>query len=142
MPDGATGGRLEIRATGHGGATGGTGCIGPAEEFCERTFDFSVDAASLGPETLWRTDCTDNCTVMTYGTGVNSFQYCEENPCGDMNSVVAPRANWCPGTLTPPLTFDPASLHAPGAHTLSWTLDQFVDGGEWRISAFYVAFGG
>lgn len=142
MPPGTTSARVEYLATGHGGATatGDLDCIGPADEFCKRTHTLSADgAAFMDKQALWRTDCTKNCTVMTGGPFKS---YCEENPCGDMNSVKAPRANWCPGTETPPLTFTPPQLATPGAHTVDLLVSKIADGdANWEISLKVFALG-
>jgi hypothetical protein len=140
VPPGATAARLELRTTGHGGATDNVGdCIGPAEEFCTRTHHVLVDGAEIAPGLMpWRDDCDTLCTVAHYGSGANGFDYCRENPCGNMRSVRAPRANWCPGSLTPPFVWDDAvapALLAPGPHELRHTVDGVVDGGSWRTSA-------
>jgi hypothetical protein len=143
-PDGTVSTRLEYRATGHGGANGDRpACIGPAEEFCRRVHHLLLDGAEveagLAP---FRKDCDQNCTVMRYDwPSGRSTNYCFENPCGDMNSVTAPRANWCPGTPTPPLTWDPPAAHTPGAHQLTYTIDGVASGGSWRLSAVFFAFG-
>jgi Peptide-N-glycosidase F, C terminal len=138
-PDGVTAGHVEYRATGHGGATGTAGCIGPAEEFCKRDHHISVDGAEVAVVQPWRADCAKNCTVTTYSNTSKPFQYCLENPCGDMNSVKASRANWCPGTETPPLQWDVPK--AAGAHSFQWTIPKLASGGQWRISATYFAYG-
>src|SRR5207245_2932420 len=65
----------------------------------------------------WRQDCYLNCTLAHYRT----FDYCMENPCGDINSVQASRANWCPGTLTPAIIWEP--MLSPGKHQLTYAID-------------------
>jgi hypothetical protein len=67
------------------------------------------------------------------------YDYCLENPCGNMDSVRAPRANWCPGSPTPPFSWTPAL--APGAHQLTYAVDGIAAGGSWRLSAVFFAFG-
>jgi Peptide-N-glycosidase F, C terminal len=128
--------RLEYRATGHGGAMDTSGkCIGPAEEFCKRTHHLLLDGSELQPGLVpWRNDCYLNCTLAHY----RNFDYCMENPCGDVNSVQASRANWCPGTLTPPIIWDP--ILSPGAHQLTYAIDGIADGGSWRLSAVVLLF--
>jgi hypothetical protein len=135
IPPGTTATRLEYRATGHGGGNGGVACWGPAEEFCTRTHHVLVDNTELqaGLEP-YREDCDKLCTRMTY----KGMMYCLENPCGAIQSVEAPRANWCPGSLTPPFTWEP-SLTA-GAHSLTYKIDDIAAGGSWRLSATLFAF--
>jgi hypothetical protein len=142
VPAGATAGRLELRATGHGGAdTTDPDCRGPAEEFCHRSLTVAVDGEALDPADPWR-GCEAMCTTAHYGSATGGFDYCAENPYGNMLSVVAPRANWCPGSLTEPFVFEPARLATPGPHTLDWTIGtQVVAGGSWRLSATYFAYG-
>jgi hypothetical protein len=144
IPDGVATARLEYRVTGHGGADDtGPDCIGPAEEFCKRTHHVTVDGveleAGLQP---WRTDCAQLCTVATYQfAGGSPFSYCTQNPCGAIQSVQAPRANWCPGSATPPMTWDPAALHVAGHHTFGAAIDGENAGGTWRVSAALYLFG-
>jgi hypothetical protein len=135
VPAGTVSTRIEYRATGHGGATDPK-CYGPAEEFCKRTHHVLLDGTELQAGLVpWRNDCYQNCTVAHYRT----FDYCMENPCGDMNSVQASRANWCPGTLTPPIVWEP--MLSPGAHQLTYAVDGIADGGSWRLSAVALLFG-
>jgi hypothetical protein len=144
VPEGVTSARLEYRATGHGGATeSSAACIGPAEEFCKRTQHVTVDGVELDPGLVpWRTDCASLCTHATYTfPGGQPFTYCKENPCGAIQSVDAPRANWCPGSQTPPKTYDADALHAAGHHTFAATVDGENAGGTWRVSATLYLFG-
>ncbi|HWV37351.1 MAG TPA: peptide-N-glycosidase F-related protein [Vulgatibacter sp.] len=144
VPEGTRSARLEYRVTGHGGGEGEFGiCIGPADEFCKRTHTLLVDGEELDSFVPWRSDCGDNCTVTRNDvTGMADFEYCLENPCGDMRSVRASRANWCPGTVTPPFEWsDVDALLAPGSHTFSFDIGEVADGGSWRVSAVYYAFG-
>lgn len=138
LPAGTTHTHLEYRVTGHGGGAGGAGCIGPNEEFCKRSHHVFADAAKLGDLTPWRTDCKANCTL-AHSTVLNN-DYCTQNPCGDQNSVKAPRANWCPGTMTPPVAWDDPWT-TPGAHTFKYAIDGIVTGGSWRVSAHAIAYG-
>jgi hypothetical protein len=147
-PDGTTSGRIEFRATGHGGGEVQTDCIGPAEEFCRRRFDIMIDG---GLETIdpWRTNCVDLCTIAHYGPTNGGFDYCAENPTGSIASVRAPRANWCPGSVTEPFVFAPEALGTPGPHTLQWLIRSYSDRtwpgipprGSWILSATYFAYG-
>ena len=141
VPEGATGARLEYRVTGHGGGAGGPGCIGPAEEFCKRDHIIQVDGALVEEITPWRTDCEQLCTITHYGPENAGFDYCLENPCGSIQSVQASRANWCPGSVTPPFVWDAAAPTTAGEHTFSWDISTLTEGGSWRISATYFAFG-
>ena len=137
VPAGTTTARIEYRASGHGGGDVGIGCIGPAEEFCNHPHRILVDGAEIEMLRAWRTDCGTLCTV-THGP---RFDYCLENPCGNMNSVVAPRANWCPGSMTPPFVWDDIpALAAPGSHSFGFGVTPILAGGNWQISAVYFAF--
>jgi Peptide-N-glycosidase F, C terminal len=137
IPAGTTAARLEYRASGHGGGDVGLGCIGPAEEFCNHPHQVLVDGAVAEMVRTWRTDCDSLCTV-THGP---RFDYCLQNPCGDMNSVVAPRANWCPGSMTPPSVWnDIPALVVAGDHTFSFSIMPILAGGNWQVSAVYLAF--
>jgi Peptide-N-glycosidase F, C terminal len=141
VPDGTSSARLEYRATGHGQGTGTReSCIGPAEEFCHRSHVLSLDDAELGTLDPWRTDCRALCTLTPNDTGNGITSYCLENPCGAVQSVRASRANWCPGSVTPPFVLENQELAAPGAHELSLTIDEVAEGGNWLISATYFAF--
>ncbi len=143
LPAGTTSTRLEYRVTGHGGAPGDSACIGPAEEFCSRTHILKLDNAQLAQINPWRTDCATLCTIMHYGPSTGGFDYCAQNPCGDPQSVMAPRANWCPGSVTPPFTWtDPMTPTSAGLHSFQWSISNVDKGGIWRISAVMFAFGG
>jgi hypothetical protein len=140
-PAGTTSARIEYRATGHGLGTGTVpACIGPAEEFCHRTHTLQLDGAELVTFDPWRTDCAALCTLTTNSSGNGIAQYCKENPCGAPQSVRASRANWCPGSVTAPLSIDDQSLATPGAHELSLHIDALAEGGNWLVSATYFAF--
>lgn len=143
VPEGTTATRLEYRATGHGGGTGDNECLGPAEEFCARFHHVTIDGTEVHDDYLvpWRYDCDQLCTVAHYGPPGGGFDYCLENPCGAIQSVRAPRANWCPGSLTPPFTWDPPALRTPGPHTFAVAVDHVAPGGSWRLSAVVYAFG-
>jgi hypothetical protein len=135
--------RVEYRVTGHGGGSsrGDLGCAGPAEEFCDRTHTITVDGATADALDAWRDDCADNCTIAHQGPVTGGFDYCTQNPCGNVDSVRAPRANWCPGTLTPPFVLDYPALRTPGHHTFGYAIDRIDAGGSWRMSGVYFAFG-
>jgi hypothetical protein len=140
-PEGTTSARIEYRATGHGLGNGSLpACIGPAEEFCRRTHTLSVDGAEVASFDPWRTDCATLCTLTQNDSGNGIKQYCAENPCGAIASVRASRANWCPGSVTPPFVLDDASLAVPGEHQLSLEVDTLAEGGNWLISATFFAY--
>jgi hypothetical protein len=71
----------------------------------------------------------------------SSFEYCAENPTGAMGSVRAPRANWCPGALTPPFTWDVPGFTRPGAHSYYFEIPDAHPEGVWRLSAAVYLFG-
>ena len=84
VPSGATGGRIEYRASGHGQGAQGIGCNGPAEEFCSRRHVVSVDSVEIASLEPRRTDCQSLCTLAHFGPPVvGGFDYCAENPCGE-----------------------------------------------------------
>lgn len=142
LPAGTRSTRVEYRVTGHGGgAVERPACIGPAEEFCQREHTVTVDGTALEAFTPWRDDCQDLCTLVTNDAGIGPRQYCRENPCGAVASVRAPRANWCPGSVTPPFLWTPESLATPGAHTLRYHVARVAAGGSWRTSLAVFAFG-
>jgi hypothetical protein len=141
VPEGTTSSRLEYRVTGHGGVAFGCG-TGTAEEFCLRTHTLFVDDAFAADAMPWRNDCASLCTIAHQGPSGGGFDYCAENPCGAIASVQASRANWCPGSITPPFEWDFDALRTPGAHEIRWQISEVADGGSWRVSATYFAFGG
>jgi hypothetical protein len=139
VPSGTAYSLLAFRMTGHGGAMDDAGgCIGPAEEFCMRHLTISVDQQEIAFLEPWRTDCASLCTLTDAGT---SFTYCAQNPCGDPGSVMAPRANWCPGSETPPFVYQPPALAQTGAHDISWDISHIAAGGIWQTSVTYFAIG-
>jgi hypothetical protein len=141
VPPGATSARLEYRATGHGGVMPAPGCIGPAEEFCPRTHSLLFDGAALDEFSPWRNDCAMLCTPASFESEVLRIpEYCAENPCGAPESVRAPRANWCPGSVTPPRVSESGVLAAPGEHEFALAIDRVEAGGLWLVSATYFAF--
>lgn len=144
-PAGATSGRIEYRVTGHGGDSDLDCGIGaPADEFCQRTHTTFVDGTLLESFVPWRDDCQTLCTETQQPAIpgiINAFTYCAENPCGNRDSVRAPRANWCPGSETPPKVFSQPALAAPGDHVFRWEIGKIAAGGTWRVSATYFAFG-
>lgn len=143
LPEGTTSARLEYRVTGHGGVTA-VGCSGPAEEFCKRTHTVDADGVELSEYQPWRTDCADLCTEATQPAIpglLREFTYCLENPCGAIPSVRASRANWCPGSVTPPFIEQPAAWASAGAHRFQSRVNAIASGGLWRVSALVYAFG-
>jgi hypothetical protein len=139
LPDGTTSVTLEYRVTGHGGANDTTGdCIGPADEFCQRVHRLILDDQSLAQITPWRNDCNKLCTQIVNDAGAGPIgKYCQQNPCGAIGSVDAPRANWCPGSETPPFTYNPTL--APGPHAFGFDISHIA--GDWRVSATVYAYG-
>jgi hypothetical protein len=141
VPRGTRSSRIEYRATGHGGGPRDLSCLGPAEEFCLRTHTLSVDGAVLSTLQPWRDDCELGCTLTSYQSDTLSIDnYCAENPCGNVESVRAPRAGWCPGSITPPFVFEDPSLTEPGQHELSLAIDRVAEGGSWLLSGVYFAY--
>jgi hypothetical protein len=143
VPEGTTSARLEYRTTGHGGAMvpDDPNCIGPAEEFCERRHSISLDGSSIAELSPWRSDCATLCTLSSYeSASISVAQYCAENPTGLPASVRAPRANWCPGSLTPPYVFENEELALPGEHELGIALDGLAEGGLWVQSLVLFAY--
>ena len=142
VPAGATGGRIEYRTSGHGQGTTGPRCVGPAEEFCDRRHQIFVDGAQVEDVEPWRVDCVDLCQLVHEGPMDGGFDYCQQNPTGAVASVRAPRANWCPGSMTAPYSWDDIpALAQPGAHTFSFHVSQILTGGTWMVSAIYYAYG-
>jgi len=138
VPTGTGSARIEYRVTGHGGAFA-PGCLGPAEEFCQRTHELRLDG-ELWPELRpWR-DCSDMCTLTSNDSGYGPREYCAQNPCADPNSARAPRANWCPGSSTQPFVLEADALAAPGEHQLTRSILELAPGGTWYVSATYFAF--
>jgi hypothetical protein len=139
VPKGTLHGFLEYRSTGHGQGKGDIfQCKGPAEEFCSRQHTIELDGEVLKTFTPWRS-CSNACTLVTTDTDAG-FDYCSENPCGAIDSVRAPRANWCPGTESGPLVLDAAGLATPGTHDVSWQVSEIASGGSVRASLTYYAF--
>ena len=144
VPPGTTEARVEYRVTGHGGGAPRAGidnCIGPAEEFCQRQHIVYFDARREPPFIPWRTDCAEGCTRAIAPEFIGGFEYCAENPTGSIRSVEAPRANWCPGALTPPYTFSPAAWLTPGPHSFAFDVLDIHPEGRWRVSALVYLYG-
>jgi Peptide-N-glycosidase F, C terminal len=139
VPEGAQSARLEYRVTGHGAAFA-PGCIGPAEEFCRRTHELRLDGDLLTDLSPWRDDCAELCSMTVNDSGYGPSSYCKENPCGDPASVRAPRANWCPGSMTAAFLLEAPALTVAGPHEFSRSIHELATGGTWLVSATYFAF--
>ncbi|MCA9448423.1 MAG: hypothetical protein KC931_14980 [Candidatus Omnitrophica bacterium] len=136
-PMGADEAFIEYRVTGHGAGIGTTGdCIGPADEFCMRKHLLFVDGGMIDEIVPYNPD-GGSCTLTEY----EGFSYCLENPTGLPASVIAPRANWAPGEVTPPIVLTARELLVPGDHTFSFEIENVAAGGFWRVSAIYYALG-
>ena len=96
-----------------------------------------MGGAPIFSELVWRT-CEDNCDLVE--DPAISRSYCAQNPTGHPESAVAPRANWCPGHLTPPFVIGHAKLNEPGPVTVDFGVDLIGEGGSWTVSATYVAY--
>jgi hypothetical protein len=143
VPPGAKAGRIEYRASGHGQGVRDPGCIGPADEFCTRHHLIRLDGIEVAATDPHRDDCQTLCTLAHYGgtDAGKGFDYCAENPCGATSSVRAPRANWCPGSMTAPQIWDAfAAFTAPGPHTFSTEIASIGQGGSWLVSATYYSY--
>jgi hypothetical protein len=133
LPEGTTSSAIEYRVTGHGGGPVESGCIGPSEEFCDRTHSLFIDEQPEAPFQAWINSCAHMCDQ-------TSTAYCAQNPMGNIQSVRAPRANWCPGAVTPPRVF-PLSV-GPGAHTFRYDISRIASpSGRWTVSATAFAYG-
>lgn len=139
VPEGATHAKLEVRSTGHGGGPMDGACIGHADEFCKRTHTVWIGGRQVDSVMPW-VECADNCTVVDDDPDA-PFAYCAENPCANHASARAPRANWCPGQVTPPHVVEHPFLRSPGEQEVSWRISRIADGGSWRMSAIYFAYG-
>lgn len=139
VPEGVGSARLDYLVTGHG-AVPELGCIGPAEEFCQRTHELRLDGQLLEELSPWRSDCAELCTITVNDAGAGPASYCAENPCGSPDSVRAPRANWCPGSLTTPFAIEKPELTVAGTHELTRSIQGLHEGGQWRVAATYFAF--
>lgn len=128
--------RLELRSTGHGGGNSDA-CFGPAEEFCERAHATTFDGKKLGSFSLLREDCDELCTLTA---GPSDVMYCKENPTGAPQSVRAPRAGWCPGSLSPPKVWElEVRQREASSHTFGYAVDEIAEGGSYRVSAVVYA---
>jgi hypothetical protein len=131
---------IHYRATGHGGGNDpSVACIGPAEEFCKRTHVIEIDGQSENFQP-WRDDCQNLCTLTTGEVFGRMIQYCAENPMGSIDSVRAPRANWCPGSITAPKIFEIMDRSAAN-HQFSFKIANAFQERGWRISTVVMVFG-
>jgi hypothetical protein len=141
VPAGAEAGRIEYRASGHGQGVRDPGCVGPADEFCTRHHLLRLDGIEVAATDPHRDDCQSLCTLAHHGGEGKGFDYCAENPCGAIASVRAPRANWCPGSMTAPQIWDAFdAFTAPGPHTFSTEIASIGQGGSWLVSAIYYGY--
>ncbi|MBK06593.1 MAG: hypothetical protein CL920_23120 [Deltaproteobacteria bacterium] len=141
VPEGTTRSYLTYTVTGHGGGTADSACIGHADEFCKREHTVMMDGKEVFKITPWRTDCQNYCTLRPHPLAPGR-QYCLENPCGAISSVRAPRANWCPGSYTPPFFLKNGVQNlAAGKHSFSYKIANVADKGSWKVSAIFYALG-
>lgn len=115
VPSGATAARLRLRTTGHGTP----GC----DEFCKKRHRVWVNGLTKLDVKPWR-ECKSLCKPDATKT------YCKENPYGAVQSVLAPRANWCPGHATKPISIDVSDLKASGDGGPLPPVDAGPDGGS------------
>lgn len=142
VPEGTKRAMIEYRTTGHGGVIepyGVGACFQPGDEFCAREHVLYLDDQEFDRFTPWRDDCAKGCTLVEHSSG--QFEYCAENPTGHPQSVPASRSNWCPGSITPPRVLEPSALGVAGEHTFRWRIRHVADGGTWRTSALFYAYG-
>jgi hypothetical protein len=128
VPEGSSETKVRYRVTGHGGQIEeGAECRQPADEFCKREHTIAFDGGAKTALTPWRNDCRTLCTVKHYkGNGLD-LDYCAENPCGAQASVRASRANWCPGSVTPP-TEHLLEGSTKGRHTFDFSIAKIAPG--------------
>lgn len=140
LPEGVTSTKVFYTATGHGGGKADSACIGHADEFCKRTHKIFAGDTLLRQWTPWRTDCPKFCTEIPLPTNPNR-NHCKENPCGSIQSVKAPRANWCPGAITYPETITSPTWDTSGDHTFAYSITGLAAGASWKVSATLFAYG-
>jgi hypothetical protein len=99
VPAGLKNLRLRYTSTGHGGWGGG-------DEFNQKLNEIFVDGKRVYHFIPWRTDCGNfrllNPSSGNFGNGLSS---------SDLS-----RSNWCPGSVTEPVTIPLPDL-TPGVHT-------------------------
>ena len=133
-------GLLVTRTTGHGGPNPDGDCFGPAEEFCRR--EHGLRLAGGGSDEVrditfvpLREDCDALCTLTTSTIpGGGPIEHCAENPTGAIESVRAPRANWCPGSVTPPFESSLNRGDNGAPHAITWSVERIAEGGSWLTS--------
>jgi|GEM_PF-731130 len=142
VPKGTYDTKIEYRVTGHGGGKHDSACIGHADEFCRRKHNVYVDGKVAASFIPWRSDCQKLCTkVVSKSWPFNGRTYCKENPCGSIRSVEAPRANWCPGSVTPPVVWRFTPFRNPGEHEFAYNVEKVAKGGSWKVSILFFAYG-
>ncbi len=99
----------------------------------------AVEHGDDGAFSPWRENCANVCTAYPLLPG-GEQAYCKENPTGDVRSVNAPRANWCPGDVTAPFVFE-VERPTAGEHTLDYAIRKVQVGGSWRTSAHVIVYG-
>ena len=99
VPAGLKNLRLRYTTTGHGGWGGG-------DEFNQKLNEIFVDGKRVYHFIPWRTDC-GNFRLLNPATG---------NFVNGLSSSDLSRSNWCPGSVTEPVTIPLPDL-APGVHT-------------------------
>ena len=106
VPEGLKNIQLRYTATGHGGWENG-------DEYLPKKNTIAVDGAIVFAFTPWRTDCgsyrLSNPASGNFPNGLSSSDYS--------------RSNWCPGTVTNPISIDLGNL-APGKHTMQVKIPQ------------------
>ena len=135
MPEGTTSARIEYRTTGHGGGNPfrtTRAASAPLKSFASAPTRFHSTVhrftrSSRGARTA--RPCARS--RRTKSDSIAVAEYCAENPTGLPASVRAPRANWCPGSVTPPFVLESSELAVPGDHELSIALDTLAEGGQW-----------
>lgn len=88
----------------------------------------------------WRHDRERLCTLTRSEAMGPGFDYCAENPCGAIESVRGPRANWCPGSVARAYVLESLDLATPGVHDFAISLNRLDTGGLWMLSATYIAY--
>ncbi|MFY0253028.1 PNGase F N-terminal domain-containing protein [Chitinophaga sp. 30R24] len=120
IPEGVKHIQLHYTTTGHGGWGGG-------DEFNPKPNELFVDGQRVYQFTPWRVDCAtyrlSNPASGNFGNGLSS---------SDLS-----RSNWCPGTLTAPVTIALPDI-TPGWHTIQVAIPQGKPEGSsqsfWNVS--------
>lgn len=140
IPEGVRSTILFYSVTGHGGGKADRSCIGHADEFCRRMHVLYADDKQIHQFIPWRSDCKNYCTEVPHPRN-SRITLCKENPCGNKNSVRAPRANWCPGTITPPHLERPQVYNTPGEHSFGYAIRSVAKGGSWKVTSHILVYG-